>query len=399
MAGNKFGWKPTDNEINNNKVIDIHINSGEFTISDQIGKIAVLPSPDDCGKIKTYGYEFELEKFTSSIPSSVLDAIPAIKRSGENSECEKDYLVTWFNNGTNRQYPSVVKNSDIFTVKGVDDGRFEAIRYPNEALQGQCKFTTTSMNFRTANYTDCGYPKIKTKPFCGCDGQEAKYKQNTSYNGHKIYYVPSSSTIPNGAFSGVTDLVEVYFPFKTTDRPEGNPYKCYATIIIGENAFRGCNNLSAVTFSEVETIGANAFSGCTKLKDIDWGSCCNESSMYTINSNAFDGCSSLEQLVFPFTLRTIGESAFKNCTSLEKVTFTNRSTSANTNSFSGCTSLSNVYFDYNEPPEWSFSSAFGSGNSISVVIPSTAQSTKSRWESWCGKTVTLGDIDYGCDEN
>ena len=397
MADEKFGWKPTNNKINNNKVIDIHINSGEFTINDQRGKgkIVVLPSPEDCGKIETYGYEFELERFT--IRDDV--KIPPIKRSGENSECEKDYLVTWFNNGINTQYSSVVKNSDIFTVKGVDDGRFEAIRY-SEALEGQqCKFTTSSMSFSTTSYIDCGYPKIKTKPFCNiCDNEELiKYKQGASYNGHKIYYVPSSSKIPNGAFSGVTDLVEVYFPFKTTDRPEGNPYKCHKTQIIGNDAFRGCNNLSAVTFSVVETIGANAFSGCTKLKDIDWGNCCTGSSMSTINSNAFNGCISLKQLVFPTSLETIGESAFKNCTSLEKVTFINRATSADSNSFSGCTNLRFVYFAYNKPPEWSFSSAFGSVNSISVVIPIGAQPDV--WETWCNKTVTTDVIDYGCDEN
>ena len=389
MAETKFGWKPT----NNNEVIDIHINSGEFTISDQVGKIVVLPSSGDCGKIETYGYEFELEKFP---PSNLepMPNVPSIKRSRENSECEKDYLVTWFNNGSNMQYSSVVKNSDIFTVKGVDDGRFEAIRYKTR----QCKFTTSSMSFRTATYKDCGYPKIKTKPFCNCSNeQEPKYKQGATYNGHKIYYVPSSSTIPDGAFSGVTDLVEVYFPFKTTERPVGNPYKCYATQTIGANAFRGCNNLSAVTFSSVETIGANAFSGCIKLKDIDWGNCCHASEMRTINSNAFDGCSSLEQLVFPYYLETIGESAFKNCTGLTSVTFRNPSTSADSNSFIGCTSLRFVYFAYNKPPEWSFSSAFGSVNSISVVIPIGAQTDV--WETWCNKTVTTGVIDYGCDEN
>ena len=106
-------------------------------------------------------------------------------------------------------------------------------------------------------------------------------------------------------------------------------------ILIEDNAFSRCINLSEVVFSNKGVIIHNgAFCDCTSLKEIRFP----EGTPY-IMAQVFSGCSSLECVEIPSSVSWIGELAFKGCISLKHVNFHSNSTRINQNTFLGCTIL------------------------------------------------------------
>jgi hypothetical protein len=122
---------------------------------------------------------------------------------------------------------------------------------------------------------------------------------------------------------------------------------------IGQNAFKGCDNLTFVTFpSSLEIIGSNAFQGCSltqivipegvrMIGESAFMNCNNltsvtfPSSLENIGNNAFRGCS-LTQAILPEGVRMIGESAFMNCNNLASVTFPSSLENIGNYAFRGC---------------------------------------------------------------
>jgi len=135
--------------------------------------------------------------------------------------------------------------------------------------------------------------------------------------------------------------------------------------VIGDEAFRGCPNLTTVIFAEgsgLITIGAAAFRDCVNLKNITlpdsvtsigqeafrW--CYRLTSfkipagVTTINTGLFNGCYDLISLTIPAGITSIASEAFRDCTSLETVTFAEGSLLATIgdNVFLNCTSLESI---------------------------------------------------------
>jgi len=77
---------------------------------------------------------------------------------------------------------------------------------------------------------------------------------------------------------------------------------------IGENAFKGCKNLSSVSLGGVETIGAGAFYDCDSLKSIKI-----PKSVTKIDYRAFAMCNNLSEALFEGELPEIGDQAFTGC--------------------------------------------------------------------------------------
>lgn len=106
-------------------------------------------------------------------------------------------------------------------------------------------------------------------------------------------------------------------------------------MLIEDNAFSRCTNLSEVVFSDQGVIIHNgAFCDCASLKEIRFP----EGTPY-IMAQVFSGCSSLEYVEIPSSVSWIGEWAFKGCISLKHVNFLSNSTRINQNTFLGCTAL------------------------------------------------------------
>lgn len=136
---------------------------------------------------------------------------------------------------------------------------------------------------------------------------------------------------------------------------EGNTYAVEA---IGDEAFRGCAELTAVTLPEgLKKLGTSAFHDCTDLTSIiipedmsELSSSCfqNDSSLVSvqlpqsltkINSSAFRDCHVLVQLNIPSGITSIGGGAFMRCKALPSINLPENLNEIGSNAFEGCSSF------------------------------------------------------------
>jgi len=101
---------------------------------------------------------------------------------------------------------------------------------------------------------------------------------------------------------------------------------------IGENAFSGFTELSAITLpSTLTTIGYGAFAYCSGLTSIDI-----PDSVIGIGNAAFRNCSGLTSIDIPSGVASIGGAAFLNCSGLTSVTIPDSITSIDYSTFLNC---------------------------------------------------------------
>ena len=140
--------------------------------------------------------------------------------------------------------------------------------------------------------------------------------------------IPSSvTTIEAEAFSGCTNLKTILFKSKTRSEiitlsvsPMSGSIKTESGVIsIGDRAFYGCENLSAMDLSSIRSIGENAFDGCKALAELTLSD-----QLTTVKAGAFSGCASLKTVYLPATVEYLGRAAFSGCVGLESVVFEER---------------------------------------------------------------------------
>lgn len=83
---------------------------------------------------------------------------------------------------------------------------------------------------------------------------------------------------------------------------------------IGESAFEGCVNLSAINMTGVEQVGVRAFQNCDSLTNVTLPDSCR-----SVGGAAFEDCDYLLNVTLNDGLETIGEYAFSSCDSLNAV--------------------------------------------------------------------------------
>ena len=172
--------------------------------------------------------------------------------------------------------------------------------------------------------------------------------------------IPSSVTsIGNDAFRGCNGLTAVHISdlaswckIKFDDNPLYYAHNLYVNgelvtdlvipsgvTSIGERAFYGCSSLVSITIpNSVTSIGETAFCLCSSLT-----SATIPNSVTSIGESAFSGCSSLTSVTIPNSVTSIGYSAFSGCSSLTSVTIPSSVTSIGSFAFSGCTGLTAVH--------------------------------------------------------
>ena len=111
---------------------------------------------------------------------------------------------------------------------------------------------------------------------------------------------------------------------------------------IGESAFRDCENLKTVTFSEnsqLTTIGNYAFNGCENLTNINI-----PQSVTSIGVGAFYWCKSLKEISIPTGILSISSRTFYLCISLKSIVIPSSVTSIGEDAFISCNELQTVYY-------------------------------------------------------
>lgn len=139
--------------------------------------------------------------------------------------------------------------------------------------------------------------------------------------------IPASvEKIGNTAFVDCTNLTTVIFEKNSKLVAIEGEYDTYYGNATG--TFNGCTALTAIEIpANVETIGPAAFKGCTNLTTVTFesGSKLKTIDGYYINYNklwgAFSNCSSLSAIEIPANVQTIGAGAFSDCEKLEEIRF------------------------------------------------------------------------------
>ena len=169
------------------------------------------------------------------------------------------------------------------------------------------------------------------------------------------------------ALAGDCKVNGIYYNLNTTDKtaevtsgsysgdvniPETITYndKTYSVTSIGENAFRGCSELSSVIIpNSVTTIDQTAFFKCSGLTSVTI-----PNSVTSIGYDAFYGCSGLTSLTFNAENCTEMIHPFSNCTNLTSLTIGDKVTIIPDYAFSGCSGLSSLTFNAEKCTEIKF---------------------------------------------
>jgi len=110
---------------------------------------------------------------------------------------------------------------------------------------------------------------------------------------------------------------------------------------IGDEAFQGCETLSAVSIpNSVTSIGKFAFNGCWALTSITI-----PSSVTTIGDTAFINCDGLTKVTISNGVKSIGKNAFMTCRHLLNVQIPSTVTNIGFNAFVDCPALLSISVD------------------------------------------------------
>ncbi len=109
---------------------------------------------------------------------------------------------------------------------------------------------------------------------------------------------------------------------------------------LGENVFRDCGSITAVTLpSTLTAVAKGAFWGCVRLAKVEL-----PARTDSLGPWAFFGCAGLREISFPRSLRGIGDGAFQGCKALRELTLPEGLHELGRSAFDGCASLRRVVF-------------------------------------------------------
>lgn len=137
------------------------------------------------------------------------------------------------------------------------------------------------------------------------------------------------TTLPNRSFYQSTNVETIILPAALQTIPDEVFYESVVKEVylndglqtIGNEAFRGCSNLTAIHIPQsVESIGTSAFAYCTILSNVTFDKGCK---LNALKSSVF-AQTAIESINIPACVETI-ETPFSSCTNLSTVTFESNS--------------------------------------------------------------------------
>lgn len=161
------------------------------------------------------------------------------------------------------------------------------------------------------------------------------------------------TSIGQGTFSGCTSLMEIKIPASVTG--------------IGENVFYGGASPTGLTVTGIAGAEGGAFYGCTSLAKVIFAE---GSKLESVGRDTFYGCTSLAEITIPADVTSIGYEAFHSCTSLTEIEIPKGVTSIEWSTFYDCTNLKKVAFSADSNlasiGEWAFTRC---SNLTEIMIP------------------------------
>lgn len=109
---------------------------------------------------------------------------------------------------------------------------------------------------------------------------------------------------------------------------------------IPASGFSGCTALETINLTNIDSIGEAAFSGCTNLSAVSFSL----NSVLALSKGSFSGCVSLTNVSLPYYMNdTIPNSCFGSCTSLGSIYIPSTVTKIEQYAFAGCGTLTIRY--------------------------------------------------------
>ncbi len=149
-------------------------------------------------------------------------------------------------------------------------------------------------------------------------------------------------------------------------------------VIIGENAFSGCNLLSKISLRGVKSLGNDCFINCTGLKNVELGN-----DIESIGRNSFRGCSSLHRADLG-GLQTLPEGTFAECYSFNWILMGENLSNIEKGALSDCKNLYAIGLKTQTPPTFSNSSELAAINKFdaTIYIPNGTTSAYDQASVW-----------------
>lgn len=178
---------------------------------------------------------------------------------------------------------------------------------------------------------DCAFFGCKSLTSLTIDGQYTEIGRWVFLDCENIEYLNWYSSLP---LSSVTKLLSS--SLKEVVLGDSVNY-------IGDEAFKGCKNLSSITIpATVKTIAYGAFAGCDGLTSITI-----PDGVEYIGDQAFKDCKNLLSVTIPSTIKSIGWEAFAGCEGLKTITIPYGIESIGNQAFSECDGIETLYWNSN----------------------------------------------------
>ena len=298
---------------------------------------------------------------------------------------------------------------DDWTSPNTADGSFSSKTY-TFTVQGE-----STLSFDWWVSSESGYDKL----IVTLDGTTILDKSGTTYRG------TFTKTVGSGSHTLVVKYSKDNSNSSGQDKAKVSNIKVVsggasASLSIGHEAFRGCNNLSSITLGDsIKSIGSYAFYGCYKLTEVtipnkttSLGEYCFSGNsllanidlgngLKTIGQYCFSGCS-MPEISIPASVTSIGNYTFNNCSSLADVVIEDRTSELTLGSngssplFASCP-LDSVYIGgkikYNTSSSSGYSPFYRNTSLRTIVITDEEEEIYDNEFYGCTnlKNVTMGD--------
>ena len=221
--------------------------------------------------------------------------------------------------------------------------------------------------------------------------------------GYKLV-VGNVSFIGNNVFRGCNNLVEVEIPenvaylgkqaFSSCPYLQSVKITSVTTTSIGESAFATALSLTSLTLPpNLTTIGSQAFFGCVKLQTVNL-----PESVTEISFMGFSCCDMLTTINLPAGLLVLGTDAFSACKALTSIHIPANITTIEQSTFSGCLELSSVTFAPNSKLTTIAYGAFSVCPKLTQLdLPTGVTSVYRNAFSNSGLVETVGGVKYACN--
>lgn len=152
------------------------------------------------------------------------------------------------------------------------------------------------------------------------------------------------------------------------------------TIVIGDEAFLNCANLTTVNINGANRIGMSVFKNCVKLNSVQ-----GFESLTAMSTNVFENCSSLTTIDLS-NINTIPSFSFYNCTLLESITLVASLENVGESAFEGCKALSSFLSTQLRTIS---NKAFADSGLTSITLPSSLTAIGTEAFSGCTKLTAI----------